>query len=119
MCLENTPKEHCVKTPMGYVCEKCAEGLKESVDKELVEDKEDKIEDDPFEDIKEDEPEEEELKIPEDFEGQMDFLAADEDEAIFATQYAVWILAQESGDNITENPIYTNIVYIGFQKLFK
>ena len=34
---------------------------------------------------------------------------ADENEAIFATQYAVWILAQESGDNITENPLYTNI----------
>lgn len=95
MCLENTPKEHCVKTPMGYVCEKCAEGLKESVDKELVEDKDDKIEDDPFEDIKEVEPEEKELEIPEDFEGQIDFLAADEDEAIKGYDAVIKVIEDE------------------------
>lgn len=111
ICFERHPKPDCVKTPAGYVCKDCME---EALGEEYI--KKDKVKTKPIEEcdkarkankLKEkiaklqkakkitEAAEKEKLEIPEDFEGQMDFLAADEDEAIKGYEAVLKVIEDE------------------------
>lgn len=109
ICFERHPKPDCIKTPAGYVCKECMEEAlgKEQpvVEEEKVEEPEPVVEDKKEEPVVEEKVEEvkekiteaaeKELEIPEDFEGQMDFLAADEDEAIEGYEAVLKVIEDE------------------------
>ena len=78
-CYELTPKKECIKTEAGYFCPHCAKELKEAKEDEDPFD----LDFDDVEDEEESEEKQEEVKEePKSYEELIDFLIADEDEAI-------------------------------------
>ena len=82
-CYELTPKKECIKTEAGYFCPHCAKELKEAKEDEGPFDLDfDDAEDEEESEEKPEEVKEEPKEEPKSYEELIDFLIADEDEAI-------------------------------------
>lgn len=99
-CYELTPKKECIKTEAGYFCPHCAKELKEAKEDEGPFDLDfDDAEDEEESEEKPEEVKEEPKEEPKSYEELIDFLIADEDEAIKGYDK---VLAQLDDEHIIE-----------------
>lgn len=99
-CYELTPKKECIKTEAGYFCPHCAKELKEVKEDEGPFDLDfDDAEDEEESEEKSEEVKEEPKEDPKSYEELIDFLIADEDEAIKGYDK---VLAQLDDEHVIE-----------------